>query len=122
MARQTHHRADHSPNQKVYNPDHGVPSGYAENLGGGKPGRPSANQIRTTIRARLYGTSVAPSHGSKGPKKHRAKGFPPGVTPQPSAARTDLDRDATGSSAGPSHSAYSSRPRQRKIVRSQIAG
>jgi hypothetical protein len=108
--------------QPVHKPKHQVPSTYAEGLGAGSPGRPSSNQIRTTIRARLYGTSVAPSHGSSGPKKHRAKGFPPGVTPQPPAANTALDRDSTGSAAGPSKNAHSSRPTKRKIVRSQVAG
>jgi hypothetical protein len=122
MPSQTYDRAQNTKNQKVYKPKVDVPSSYAPNQGAGRPGRPSANQIRTTIRARLYGTSVAPSHGSKNPKPHRAKGFPPGVTPQPPAAKEVLDRDSTGSAAGPSGAAYSSRPRQRRIVRSQIAG
>ena len=108
--------------QPTYTPKHQVPSGYAPALGGGSPGKPSSNQIRTTIRARLYGTSVAPSDNSKNPKKHRAKGFPPGVTPQPPTANKALDRNATGSAAGPSGAAYSSRPKARKIVRSRVAG
>lgn len=108
--------------QPVYKPKHQVPSGYAENLGGGKPGRPSSNQIRTTIRARLYGTSVAPSDNSKGGSVHRQRGMPPGVTPQPPKASTKLDPNATGSAKGPSGAAYSSRPRKRGITRSQVAG
>jgi hypothetical protein len=108
--------------QPVYYPPHNVPSTYAPNQGAGRPGRPSANQIRTTIRARLYGTSVAPSDNSRGGRRHVAKGFPPGVTPQPSAATTALDKGATGSAKGPSAPAYSSRPRQKRVVRSQVAG
>jgi hypothetical protein len=111
-----------SKNQKVYYPPHSVPSTYAPNQGAGRPGRPSANQIRTTIRARLYGTSVAPSDNSKGGRKHRQRGMPPGVTPQPPAANKALDRDSHGSAKGPSGAAYSSRPRQKRVVRSQVAG
>jgi hypothetical protein len=106
--------------QPVWTPKHQVPSGYAEGLGAGRPGRPSSNQIRTTIRARLYGTSVAPSDNSKGGRKHRAKGFPPGETPQPPKATRELTN--TGSNAGPSAPAYSARPKPRRVVRSQVAG
>ena len=122
MPKEIAYRGGSSRNQAVWQPTATVPTSYAEGLGAGPPGRPSSNTIRTTIRARLYGTSVAPSHGSTNPRPHRARGFPPGVTPQPPAASTRLDRDSTGSAAGPSHPAYSSRPRQRKVVRSQIAG
>jgi hypothetical protein len=114
MARQTQHRADHSRNQKVYLPPHGMPSGFAENLGAGKPGRPSSNTIRTTIRARLYGTSVAPSDNSKGPKRHHQKGMPPGVTGQPRAVGTALDSDQTDARHTPAAASGRSR---RKIVR-----
>jgi hypothetical protein len=101
----------------VYRPKHKVPSGYAPNQGAGKPGRPSANQIRTRIRARLYGTSVTPSHGSSGGKRN-TQGTP---VRMPSGA-TSSTLANTGSSAGPSAPAYSGRPRKRSIVRSQIAG
>jgi hypothetical protein len=103
--------------QPVYRPPHKVPSGFAEGQGGGKPGRPSANQIRTTIRARLYGTSVTPSHGSGGGKRN-TQGT---AVRTPSGATSDTLAN-TGSAAGPSSGAYSSRPKTRKIVRSQIAG
>jgi hypothetical protein len=118
MARQTHHRADHSRNQAVYLPPHNVPSGYAPNQGSGPPGRPSANQIRTTIRARLYGTSVAPATDLSHSPKRNTQGTP---VRMPSGATSDTLAN-TGSAAGPSGGAYSSRPKGRRIVRSQIAG
>lgn len=101
----------------VHKPKHKVPSGYAEGLGGGKPGRPSSNQIRTTIRARLYGTSVAPSDNSKGPRRNTQ-----GTPVKTPSGRTSDKLDNTGSSAGKSGPAYNARPKQRKITRSQVAG
>lgn len=101
----------------VYKPKHNVPSDYAEGLGKGKPGRPSSNTIRTTIRARLYGTSVAPSDNSKGAKRN-TQGTP---TKTPSGKTSDTLAN-TGSAAGRSKPSYNSRPKGRKIVRSQIAG
>jgi hypothetical protein len=104
--------------QPVYKPKHQVPGGYADGLGGGKPGRPSSNQIRTTIRARLYGTSVAPATDQSHSPKRNTQGTP---VRTPSGATSDTLAN-TGSSAGRSKPAYSSRPSSRKIVRSQIAG
>lgn len=101
----------------VYKPKHKVPSGYADNLGGGKPGRPSSNQIRTTIRARLYGTSVAPSHGSSGPKANTQ-----GTPVKTPSGRTSDKLANTGSAAGKSHNAYDARPKKRRVTRSQVAG
>lgn len=106
------------PQQWEYKPRHDVPSSYAPNLGAGKPGRPSANQIRTTIRAKLYGTSVAPATDQSHSPKPNRQGNP--VT-APSGRSSDKLAN-TGSAAGPSKSAYSSRPKRRGIVRSQIAG
>jgi hypothetical protein len=122
MPREIYYRAGNARNQPVWQPTANVPTGYAEGLGAGPPGKPSANQIRTTIRARLYGTSVAPATDhSRNPKPHRSKGWPP-PTPQPRQATRSLDRGSVGSNAGPSAPAYDARPRQRRIVRSQIAG
>ena len=106
------------PDQYVYKPKHKVPSGFAPNQGAGPPGRPSSNQIRMTIRAKLYGTSVAPATDrSKNPKRN-TQGTP---TKTPSGRTSDKLAN-TGSSAGPSHNAYDARPRKRKVVRSQVAG
>lgn len=118
MPAEIFYRASGERNQSVYQPTRRAPSRYAENLGAGPPGRPSANQIRTTIRARLYGTSVAPATDhSKNPKPNR-QGTP---VRMPSGSSADTLAN-TGSAAGSSHPAYSSRPRQRRVVRSQIAG
>jgi hypothetical protein len=105
-------------NQAVYYPPHQVPSGYAPGLGAGPPGRPSANTIRTTIRARLYGTSVGPATDHSRNPKRNTQGTP---VRMPSGATSDTLAN-TGSAAGRSHPAYNARPRQRRVVRSQIAG
>jgi hypothetical protein len=117
MPKEIFYRAGNAKGQPVWQPTANVPSTYAPGLGAGKPGRPSSNQIRTTIRARLYGTSVAPSDNSKNPRPNR-QGTP---VRMPSGATSDTLAN-TGSARGPSGGAYSSRPRGRKIVRSQIAG
>jgi hypothetical protein len=104
--------------EPTYKPKHQVPGGYAEGLGGGPPGRPSANQIRTTIRARLYGTSVGPATDHSRNPKRNTQGTP---VRMPSGATSDTLAN-TGSAAGRSAPAYNARPRQKRVVRSQIAG
>ena len=122
MASQIYDRAGNTKSQPVWKPRVQIPSAFAPNQGAGKRGRPSANTIRKTIRAKLYGTSVAPATDRSRNPKRNTQGFGMQTSTTPPKATRKLSPDSVGSSAGPSANAYDARPRQRKVTRSQIAG
>ena len=102
----------------VYKPKHKVPGGYADNLGGGKPGP-------AVVQPDPHHHPGPPVRHLGGPQRQQQGGQAehPGHPGEDPVGDGPSDKLAnTGSAAGKSGKAYDARPRQRKVVRSQVAG
>jgi len=119
MPAQIAYRAKNRKNQAVFQPRRKPPKGFAPSQGGGKPGRPSSNQIRKVLSGRVHGVAVMQSTGT-GKPRHNAQGNPGRTDTTPASATRRMDN--VGSSRGRSNGAARAFPRPRARRRSQVAG